>query len=111
MTNTPTPLLPCPFCGSDETIVDTGTMSHGGIGYMIECNNDDCDWRYYWDTLKEAERVWNARAIPEGYALVPIFGIEALHQKPVYANYERQCGYLDCLNDIKTMISAAQKGK
>lgn len=45
--------------------------------------------------------------IPDGYALVPKKILESLHQKPVYGNYDYQCGYLDCLKDAKAMLSAA----
>ena len=43
--------------------------------------------------------------VPDGYALVPKKILESLHQKPVYGNYDYQCGYLDCLKDAKAMIS------
>lgn len=45
--------------------------------------------------------------VPDGYALVPKKILESLHQKPVYGNYDYQCGYIDCLKDAKAMLSAA----
>lgn len=60
-------LLPCPFCGSDDTKVkfDDECVEHGE--FYISCGVDgDCKVFVIAATEAEAIAAWNRRAIPEG---------------------------------------------
>lgn len=70
--NTSTPLLPCPFCGSDAAEQD---LNNDGWGHYVLCQGFDCGNRTLWNkTPAEAMAAWNRRAPldpPRAGVLVP----------------------------------------
>ena len=55
-----TELKPCPFCGGEAEIVDTGDL-YGHCEYSVSCTSCNCntDWL---TNKKEAVQAWNKRA-------------------------------------------------
>lgn len=52
-------LKPCPFCGSEATLVEEGEVC---ITYKVFCSNPACDAQYGWCTSgKRAVNGWNRR--------------------------------------------------
>lgn len=60
-------LKPCPFCGGvPEYSINTGYADK----YILQCR--ECGAKKTSEYLEMLNDKWNARAIPEGYQLVPI---------------------------------------
>ncbi|CAE6905906.1 conserved protein of unknown function [Pseudomonas marincola] len=119
-------LKACPFCGENPPD-DSHTLTDGGFKYgAVVCGcgavgpdtrTDYKEWPH-WKTAALAE--WNRRAIPEGYALVPVDQLKKIHrdldacQKLIWANM-RGCDpayYEDAqasLAHIEAMLAAAQE--
>lgn len=69
---TSTKLLPCPFCGSKD--IDFGKIA---IGNFVSCSRCKAEI-FHSNHAILSPRAWNIRAIPEGFALVPIEQIKEL---------------------------------
>jgi len=56
-------LLPCPFCGGESKLIDTGYNV-----FYVACNNDECSMMCETPTgytKKEAIDLWNKRYVPQ----------------------------------------------
>ena len=114
----PVSLLPCPFCGKAADIDDDDTLYPNGIGWKsdgdlgrtyhnyrqvpkeqrcwsMHCPEvaGGCGAEVSGDSKDEAIAKWNKRAIPEGYAIVPVelmdevcesMEMSGLHDDPHY---------------------------
>ena len=65
-------LKPCPFCGSNCVNDTTGPSDQNDeVGYFWTCPDCVCSGPFE-ESIEKATEGWNLRAIPEGYALVPV---------------------------------------
>lgn len=106
-------LKPCPFCGGEAN-----SFGYGSKFSVVHCNNyANCTMKPEINTkisMADAVTAWNTRAVPEGYALVPLEPTEEMVNE--YFDATRitleggASGTLAVIEGYRAMIAAAQKG-
>jgi hypothetical protein len=54
-------LKPCPFCGSTQ--IQTHNLSIDGECYEITCNSEGCPCGALFESVEDAQKAWNTRAL------------------------------------------------
>ncbi len=108
-------LKPCPFCG-DEANHSCHTKTDGDEAHTIDCYQCGAESGWgdgkaglTWLSYEAAANSWNARHIPEGFALVPIKNIMKV-ERPSDQSVTIVTTSFRTASEIENVITAYQEG-
>lgn len=109
-----TELMPCPFCGGEAELFECEETDNEG-GWVVGCKSCMASTRVHFangdDPRPIVVDLWNTRAVPDGFVLVPVEPTEEMELSG--HKYSTMAGLLPmakCRLIYKAMIAAAQKG-